>query len=64
MFLPVSGIQFQIALLLVMCPVKQKGSGTADLEKGAVKAIQDLYDVIRYDVLAVNMRLEPDLVTS
>lgn len=47
-----------------MCPVKQKGSGTADLEKGAVKAIQDLYDVIRYDVLAVNMRLEPDLVTS
>lgn len=33
-----------------------KGSGTADLEKGAVKAIQDLYDVIRYDVLAVNMR--------
>ncbi|KNA05699.1 hypothetical protein SOVF_187870 [Spinacia oleracea] len=33
-----------------------KGSGTADLEKGAVKAIQDLYDVIHYDVLVVNMR--------
>ncbi|XP_074321394.1 callose synthase 9-like [Silene latifolia] len=33
-----------------------KGPETADLEKGAVKAIQDLYDVIRLDVLAVNMR--------
>ncbi|XP_021771976.1 callose synthase 9-like [Chenopodium quinoa] len=33
-----------------------KGSGTTDLEKGAVKAIQDLYDVIHYDVLVVNMK--------
>ncbi|XP_074292592.1 callose synthase 9-like [Silene latifolia] len=33
-----------------------KGAETPDLEKGAVKAIQDLYDVIRHDVLAVNMR--------
>ncbi|KAH9611751.1 hypothetical protein KSS87_012090 [Heliosperma pusillum] len=36
--------------------MKQKGAETPDLEKGAVKAIQDLYDVIRHDVLAVNMR--------
>lgn len=32
-----------------------KSSWTEDLEKGAVKAIQDLYDVIHYDVLVVNM---------
>lgn len=25
-------------------------------EKGAVKAVQDLYDVVRYDVLTINMR--------
>ncbi|KAJ8436464.1 hypothetical protein Cgig2_000449 [Carnegiea gigantea] len=36
--------------------VLQKGSETSDLKKGAVKAVQDLYDVIRYDVLAINMR--------
>ncbi|KAJ8436777.1 hypothetical protein Cgig2_032005 [Carnegiea gigantea] len=33
-----------------------KGSETEELHKGAVKAIQDLYDVMRYDVLAGNMR--------
>ena len=27
-----------------------------DQEKGAVKAVQDLYDVVRYDVLSINMR--------
>ncbi|KAK9273813.1 hypothetical protein L1049_018624 [Liquidambar formosana] len=29
---------------------------TPDLEKGAVKAVQDLYDVVRHDVLSVDMR--------
>ncbi|CAK7339193.1 unnamed protein product [Dovyalis caffra] len=27
-----------------------------DLEKGAVKAVQDLYDVVRHDVLSIDMR--------
>lgn len=34
----------------------QKEVGTSDLEKGAVKAVQDLYDVVKHDVLSVNMR--------
>lgn len=29
---------------------------TPELEKGAVKAVQDLYDVVRHDVLSINMR--------
>ncbi|KAF5447956.1 hypothetical protein F2P56_033466 [Juglans regia] len=29
---------------------------TPELEKGAVKAIQDLYDVIRHDFLSINLR--------
>ncbi|KAL5566482.1 hypothetical protein UlMin_029646 [Ulmus minor] len=33
-----------------------KETETSDLEKGAVKAVQDLYDVIRHDVLSINMR--------
>ncbi|XP_057953714.1 callose synthase 9 isoform X2 [Malania oleifera] len=33
-----------------------KEVGTPDLEKGAVKAVQDLYDVMRYDFLSMNMR--------
>ncbi|BBH04333.1 glucan synthase-like 10 [Prunus dulcis] len=33
-----------------------KGGGTSELEKGAVKAVQDLYDVVHHDVLSVNMR--------
>ncbi|GMH24309.1 hypothetical protein Nepgr_026152 [Nepenthes gracilis] len=33
-----------------------KGVETPELESSAVKAIQDLYDVVRHDVLAVNMR--------
>lgn len=36
--------------------VYQKGVETPELEKGAVKAIQDLYDVVQHDVLAINMR--------
>lgn len=37
--------------------IVQRESETADSEKGAIKAVQDLYDVVRYDVLSVNMRL-------
>ncbi|CAB4281726.1 unnamed protein product [Prunus armeniaca] len=33
-----------------------KGGGASELEKGAVKAVQDLYDVVHHDVLSVNMR--------
>lgn len=29
---------------------------TPELEKGAIKAVQDLYDVVRHDVLSINMR--------
>lgn len=35
----------------------QKEGETSDLEKGAVKAVQDLYDIVRHDVLSINMRL-------
>ncbi|KAG9136289.1 hypothetical protein Leryth_003883 [Lithospermum erythrorhizon] len=33
-----------------------KGDHSPELEGGAVKAIQDLYDVMRIDVLSINMR--------
>ncbi|KAF5735736.1 hypothetical protein HS088_TW15G01252 [Tripterygium wilfordii] len=32
-----------------------KESDKPEMEKGAVKAVQDLYDVVRHDVLSVNM---------
>lgn len=33
-----------------------KKAATAENQKGAVKAVQDLYDVVRHDVLSINMR--------
>ncbi|KAM3740911.1 hypothetical protein ACB098_08G135300 [Castanea mollissima] len=33
-----------------------KGAETPEMEKGAVKAVQDLYDVVRHDVLSIDMR--------
>lgn len=36
--------------------VPQKEAETSDSDKGAVKAVQDLYDVVRHDVLSVDMR--------
>ncbi|MCL7030897.1 hypothetical protein MKW94_030259 [Papaver nudicaule] len=33
-----------------------KGTESPELLKGAVKAVQDLYDVIQHDILSVNMR--------
>ncbi|XP_047329980.1 callose synthase 9-like isoform X2 [Impatiens glandulifera] len=33
-----------------------KGAETQELQSGAIKAIQELYDVIRHDVLSINMR--------
>ncbi|KAG5005559.1 hypothetical protein JHK86_029698 [Glycine max] len=33
-----------------------KETETPELEKGAVRAVQDLYDVMRHDVLSINMR--------
>ncbi|CAL5210331.1 unnamed protein product [Lathyrus oleraceus] len=33
-----------------------KETETPDLERGAVRAVQDLYDVVRHDVLSINMR--------
>ncbi|XP_065627232.1 callose synthase 9 [Quercus suber] len=33
-----------------------KGAKTPEMEKGAVKAVQDLYDVVRHDVLSIDMR--------
>lgn len=39
-----------------MLPLVQKEVETPELEKGAIKAVQDLYDVVRHDVLSINMR--------
>ncbi|KAL9265167.1 Callose synthase 9-like protein [Drosera capensis] len=47
---------FTNSLFMDMPKPKPKGTETPELEKGAVKAIQDLYDVMRHDVLTVNMR--------
>lgn len=33
-----------------------KETETPELERGAVRAVQDLYDVVRYDVLSIDMR--------
>ncbi|KAI3969711.1 hypothetical protein MKX01_020272, partial [Papaver californicum] len=33
-----------------------KGAESPELQKGAVKAVQDLYDVIQHDILSVNVR--------
>ncbi|KAK7310312.1 hypothetical protein RJT34_07750 [Clitoria ternatea] len=33
-----------------------KENETPELEKGAVRAVQDLYDVVRHDVFTINMR--------
>ncbi|XP_028182986.1 callose synthase 9-like [Glycine soja] len=33
-----------------------KETETPELERGAVRAVQDLYDVMRHDVLSINMR--------
>lgn len=33
-----------------------RSSWTAELEKGAIKAVLDLYDVVQHDVLSMNMR--------
>ncbi|CAL0300447.1 unnamed protein product [Lupinus luteus] len=33
-----------------------KEAETPELERGAIRAVQDLYDVVRYDVFSVNMR--------
>lgn len=42
--------------LVIVLVNLQKEVETPELKKGAVKAVQDLYDVIRHDVLSVNMR--------
>lgn len=42
--------------LCFKCSFFQKESETPDLKKGAIKAVQDLYDVMRYDFLSVIMR--------
>lgn len=36
--------------------IAQKEKEKPELEKGAIKAVQDLYDVVRHDVLSINMR--------
>lgn len=42
--------------LLICILLVQKEAEKPDLHNGAVKAIQDLYDVVHHDVLSVNMR--------
>ncbi|TQD76096.1 hypothetical protein C1H46_038364 [Malus baccata] len=34
----------------------QKEGGMSELEKGAVKAVQDLYDVVHHDILSMDLR--------
>lgn len=34
----------------------KKEAKAPELEKDAVQAVQDLYDVVRHDILSVNMR--------
>jgi len=41
---------------LVLIDIIQRETETPELERGAVRAIQDLYDVMRLDVLSINMR--------
>lgn len=53
-----SGISV-LALSLLLVLYVQKEGETSDLEKGAVKAVQDLYDVIRHDFLSIDMRYVP-----
>lgn len=36
--------------------ILQKEGETSELEKGAVKAVQDLYDVVCHDVLSIDLR--------
>lgn len=48
---------FLLFTLLTQCFIyMQKSDKTPELETGAVKAILDLYDVMRHDVLSINMR--------
>ena len=39
----------------------QREDHTPELESGAIKAVQDLYDVMHYDVLNINMRFATQL---
>lgn len=45
-----------VPLTAIGMPYLQRESKTPELEKGAVKAVQDLYDVVHYDILTLNMR--------
>ena len=49
------GIALTLDITLVFWNA-QKGAETPEMEKGAVKAVQDLYDVVRHDVLSIDMR--------
>lgn len=42
--------------LILYIDILQKETETPELERGAVRAVQDLYDVMRHDVLSINMR--------
>ncbi|CAL5430403.1 unnamed protein product [Camellia sinensis] len=44
------------ALITIGTYFQEKEVETPELKNGAVKAIQDLYDVVRLDVLNLNMR--------
>ncbi|KAG4911348.1 hypothetical protein JHK87_057464 [Glycine soja] len=40
----------------LQCEQLMKETETPELERGAVRAVQDLYDVMRHDVLSINLR--------
>lgn len=50
-----SGILIWELSLVLILHVQKEGE-SSDMEKGAVKAVQDLYDVIRHDFLSIDMR--------
>lgn len=52
--LELSKLQYVISRVTALMGIL-KGAGTPDQEKGAVKGVQDLYDVMRLDVLYTNM---------
>lgn len=42
----------------------QKEEESPELAKGAVKAVQDLYDVVRHDIISLNMRYGRHMLIS
>ncbi|KAK9941340.1 hypothetical protein M0R45_017946 [Rubus argutus] len=53
--LQLSKLPLVISRVTALMGILKEGE-TSELEKGAVKAVQDLYDIVRCDFLSINMR--------